>query len=246
VTRCPSDLRLESYLLDDELPGVGAHVDSCSVCHARLSEMRRIGDEFRAEVYPATVDRVVGAARRWRLFFRSLFYLAPIPVAAAAAAVLLVATPHEPPGDYRGIKGSPLAMTVFAQTMEGTRALSDGSAVSPEAALRFHVKVSAPCRLWVVSVDESAQVSRLYPPSGEGGASISAAGPLPGGAVLDGRPGPERIFAVCANDPLTFADIERAARKAASGGATAVRVARGLSGVPRTALQTTLLIEKKR
>jgi hypothetical protein len=137
-------------------------------------------------------------------------------------------------------------MTVYTATLDGARSLADGSSVPASASLRFQVSVTRPCRLWVVSVDEQAAVSRLYPPSGEGGAEIRAAGALPGGAVLDGEAGPERIFGVCAQEPLPFAELERAVHASASGGAEAVRGARSLSGIPHGAVQTTLLLEKVR
>jgi hypothetical protein len=63
--RCPSDLRLELYLAVPELRatrGVARHVTACASCLARLARMRRLGDEFHREVFPATFHRVVAAA----------------------------------------------------------------------------------------------------------------------------------------------------------------------------------------
>jgi hypothetical protein len=169
----------------------------------------------------------------------------PVPALAAALAFFVV-TPSGPPGTYVGAKGPPLTLMVYTQTLHGPRSLSDGSSVPASAGLRFKVNVAQPCRLWVVSVDEKAAVSRLYPPTGEGGAHVHLAGALPGGAVLDGQSGPERIFGVCAQQPVPFADVERAVRTSASGGAEAVRSARALQGIPHGAFQATLLIEKVR
>jgi len=242
---CPSDLKLEAHLLDEARSPIAPHLSSCESCRARLEEMRRVGDEFRREVYPATVDAVVAGARSRGPLARWMVYLAPVSVAAAAAAVLLLVQPRGPGEGYLGIKGSRLTLAVFARAADAARPVADGESVSPSAALRFQVRPTVPCRLWLVSVDAAGTISRLYPAAGEGGAQVAAAGPLPGGALLDGKPGPERIYAVCTPRPLAFADLERAVRTAAGAGAAAVREGRPLQGLPGDAAQATLLLEKR-
>jgi hypothetical protein len=241
---CPSELKLELFIAQGAPPQLAAHVGSCRSCQTRVEEMRRLGREFRCEIYPATVDAVVEAASRHRLL-RWLPFLLPAPVAAAAAAIILLAIPQGPPSDYVGLKGDALAIAVYAQGAEGSRALADGEGVPPRSALRFFVHPCRPCRLWLVSVDAIGQVSRLYPAQGEGGAEVSVDGTLPGGAVLDGLPGPERIYALCAQGPLPYADVERAVRVAAAGGEQGVRAARKLTGLPAGVDEATLLIEKR-
>ncbi len=245
MTHCPSDLRLEAHLLDESGSPIASHLSTCDRCRARLEEMRRLGEEFRREVYPATVEAVVEAARPRSPWRRWAVYLAPIPVAAVAAAVVLMVQPRGPGEDYLGTKGSGLMLAVFARAADAGRVVADGESVSPSAALRFQVHPATPCRLWLVSVDSAGTVSRLYPASGEGGAEVAGAGPLPGGALLDGKPGPERIYAVCTRYPMPFADLERAVRAAAGAGATAVRQGRPLQGLPGGAAQATLLLEKR-
>jgi hypothetical protein len=241
MSRCPSDLQLEEMLVAGEASAHTGHVASCEGCGARVDEMRRLGEEFRREVYPLTVDAVTNAVARPRRR-RWLLLLAPLPALGAAAIAFLVA-PRTPPPDYVGMKGGDLVLGVFAQTPGGAHALADGEQVPAGASLRFQVRSAGPCRLWLVSIDAAGQVSRLYPVSGE--AEVVAPGALPGGAVLDGRPGPERIFAVCSRRPLGFEDVERAARTAAGGGEEAVRATRLLSGLPAESLQATLLLEKR-
>jgi hypothetical protein len=245
MIRCPSDLKLEAHLLAEASSPLAPHVASCGSCRARLDEMRRLGDEFQREVYPATVDAVAGAAGRRRPFVGWMLYAAPVSIAAAAAAILLLVQPRSPGDDYLGTKGAKLAVTVYAQAGDAARPVADGEVIPATASLRFRVRLGAPCRLWLVSVDAAGQVSRLYPPAGDGGAEVTAAGPLPGGAVLDGKPGPERIYAICSPRPLTFADLERSARAAAGGGETAVRAARSLRALPAGSSQATLLLEKR-
>jgi len=242
MTRCPSDLELEAHLLDAGRPALAGHLEACGHCAGRLAEMVRQGEEFRREVFPVTVDAVVERSRRRRWLRRLGAVLAPVGVAAAAAVVLLV---RAPPVDYVGTKGATLALAVFVQTADGPRAARDGEPVPAGAAVRFQVRPAQACRLWIVSVDASGQVSRLYPASGEGAGEVDPGRPLPGGAILDGRAGPERIFAVCSTRPVTFDVVDRAAREAAAGGAPAVRAASRLAGLPREVLQASLLLEKR-
>jgi len=242
VTRgCPSDLRLEAHLLDARASGLTPHLEGCADCQARLHRMKAEGEDFRRFVFPATVDAVVEAALPAR---RANWFAAFVPAAAAAAAGFLIFLSPAPPSDYLGLKGDALGLTVFVGAPDGARAVADGASIPAASALRFQVRSAGPCRLWIVSVDAGGQVSRLYPPWGDEGAEAGSAGPLPGGAVLDGRPGPERIFAVCTPQPLRLQDLEAAGRVVASGGGDGVRRARQLDGLPAGALQASLLLEK--
>ena len=241
MTRCPSDLELERHLLADDATALAPHLAGCAGCAARLAEMRREGEEFRREVFPATVDAVVARTRPRRLVPR--WALAAAPLAAAAAAVLFLL--GRPPPDYVGAKGGEFSLAVFVHASDGARAAADGAVVPASAAVRFQVRPARPCRLWVVSVDAAGQVSRLFPASGDAPGRIAEPGALPGGAVLDGRAGPERIFAVCSPAPLALADVERAAREAAGGGEARVRAGARLAGLPADAAQATLLLEKR-
>jgi hypothetical protein len=242
MSRCPSDLGLEEHLLDPAVSPLAPHLASCARCQLRLDEMQRIGDEFGREVYPATVDAVVAAVRPRSRGPRWLLFVAPVP--ALAVVLFLVAT-RGPSVDYSGLKGSSLGLSVFTQVGASGRLVADGGTVPASAALRFQVRPPAASRLWLVSVDAVGQISRLFPAGGEGGAEVKAPGPLPGGAVLDGRPGPERIYAVCTRKPLPFADLERAARASAGASEATVRAAGLLKGLPAGAVQASLLLEKR-
>jgi hypothetical protein len=239
MTRCPCELELEVHLLGGGPAAVDLHVVGCGRCRSRLLEMQRLGDEFRREVFPATVEAVVvsGVRRRppgW------LFSAVPVS-ALLVAGILVVVLPRQP---YLGSKGGALGFAVFVQGPSGARMATDGEAVPAGAALRFTVRPARPCRLWVVSVDAAAQVSRLYPASGDEGERASP-GPLPGGALLDGQPGPERIYAICTVDPLALSAVETAVKKAVPGGDDSVRTASELEGLPAATLQETVLLEKQ-
>jgi hypothetical protein len=238
---CPSDLRLEAHLLEPLGSAVAPHVDGCSSCQARLHRMEADGEDFRRYVYPATVDAVLDAARPSR---RRNWFAALLSVTAATGTGILLLLRPVPPESYLGLKGDPLVLSVFVGTPEGARVVADGAQIPAASAIRFQVRTPAPCRLWIVSVDGAGQVSRLFPPWGDEGAEVTAPGPLPGGAVLDGRPGPERVFAVCATRPLGMKSLEAAGRLAASGGPGGVRLTRRLEGLPQGVLQASLLIEK--
>jgi hypothetical protein len=239
---CPSDLALERHFQDPARSACGPHLEACPSCRERVARMEAEAEEFRRLVYPRTVGAVEDAAEeaaRRRAPWRSWLWLGPVVAAAAVAALV-----WGPRSDYLGAKGFPF--TAWLADPAGTRPVLDGGEVPAAGALRFRVQPPSPCRLWIVSVDALGQVSRLYPAAGEGGAEVREAGVLPGGAVLDGQPGPERLFAVCAREPVSFARVEQAARAAAAGGAGAVRAGKVLRNLPRGADQATLLLEKRR
>jgi len=241
--RHPSELVLEKHLLTPSAE-VSAHAADCPLCTARLQRMAEEGETFRREVYPRAVVAVREAAspverpgRRW--------FLAAIPV-AAAAALLLVVRSGGPGPDYVGLKGGALGLSVFVGTAADTTAVVDGARVAPDAALRFSLRTTGTCRLWLASVDASGQVSQLYPPSGGAPATVAESGPLPGGAILDGQAGPERLYAVCTSRPLPWDLLVGRIHDAAQGGAAGVRQAGPLRDLPDDGAQATLLLEKTR
>jgi hypothetical protein len=242
TARCPSDLALERHLLDAAASPLLAHVEACAPCRERVARMQADGDDFRRFVFPATVEQVEEAAGRRRRWFPLV--LAPVGgiAAVAAALVVMLRPPAGPPPDYVGTMGGPITLSVFTPGAQGAHALLDGEAVPAASALRFKVKANG-CGLWILSVDATGAVTRLFPAEG-GPATPPPGGELPGGVVLDGIAGPERLYAVCADQPLPWTDVERAARAAAGGGADRVR-AGGPLDLPEHASQATLLLEKR-
>lgn len=241
---CPSDLALEAYLLEPERSKLSPHLDGCEGCRGRLARMRAEGDEFRQFVFPATVGAIEEAVKPRRS--RLAAWFAPVGALAALAAAALVVVriaPGGPPPGYTGLKGGGVGLGVYVNEPGGARLVEDGATVPASGALRFEVKPGAACRLWIVSVDAKGEVSRLYPPQGDATAPRHD-GPVPGGAVLDGQPGPERLFALCGRDATTWDEVRRAAA-AAAGGPDAVRHARALGAPLADAPQSTLLLEKR-
>jgi hypothetical protein len=242
ILPCPSELALERHLLEPEGSAVRHHVTSCARCTARLAEMRRQGEEFQRYVFPATIEAVEAAARpnRWRLV--RWLSLGPVAV-GAAVALLLVLRPAAPPDEYVGTKGG-LGLSVFVRDGAAVRAVRDGERVAADAALRFRVRTATDCRLWILSLDASGKVSRLYPAEGTGGAPVTGAAEIPGGAILDGQAGPERIFAVCTPTPSRWKDLAVRLKGAGSAGEALVRQPPGPSGLPAGTLVSSVLLEK--
>ncbi len=245
MTRCPSDLELEALLRSPQ--GGAGHVFGCPRCAERVAELRKLGEEFEREVFPATVEAVVAGARGPAARHRML-WMAPVAAVAAGVAALLLARPGGPPAGYVGPKGPALTLVAYQPAPGGARALADGQSVPAGAGLRFEVRPARACELWIVSADATGHVSRIYPPSGEDGVKVRAGGPVvvPGGAVLDGQGGPERFFAVCGcgDEPIHYQDVRRAAGTIGPGEAR-VRAVRALPQLPADALQATLLVEKR-
>jgi anti-sigma factor RsiW len=236
----PSELALEAHLLDPARSQVAGHLASCDRCRARIARMEKEGEDFRRFILPATLDAVVEKHARRRKPWLALAAL--VPAAAAAAALVIVIGVRRGPGeDYVGTKGA-LVLAPFVNRGGDVEPVSDGGQVPASAALRFRVSPSRRCSLWLVSVDESGQISRIYPASGETGAAVAQAGALPGGALLDGKPGLERFYAACTPDPLPFATLESAVKAASAAG---VRRGDPLPDLPRGSAQATVLVEKR-
>jgi hypothetical protein len=242
VNRHPSELALEAYLLDRETSSVAPHLGGCERCRARVARMEHEGEDFRRFVLPATLDAVLekNAPERRK---RWLWLLGIAPVAAVAALIVAIRPPEEPPPGYVGVKGG-MSLVAYLGGPGGAKAVLDGQAVKPSAAVRFSVAPQGRCQLWIVSVDESAQISRIYPAEGDGGAPVSKQGALPGGAVLDGRAGLERFYAVCSPGPLGY-DVLTKSVRASVRGKDDLRQGPALSGLPKGTRQTSLLVEKR-
>jgi hypothetical protein len=208
---CPDQVTLEKVS-----GGLGplpepSHLETCPDCRARLARMQAEDEEFRRFVFPRTLDAVLASQERWTL--RRWW---PALAAAALAGLAVVLVPAAPPQDYLGAKGAALGLWVYTRDGSGaTVQLADGAHVPASASLRFQVKPSRPCHLWLVSVDGAGQVSRLFPAVGEAPLVPAATQALPGGATLDGLGGPERVVALCTPSPLPLAQVEVAVREGA-------------------------------
>lgn len=234
---CPTDLELEQLLAgDSSTPSGEGHTSDCPHCAARLEWMRQAGQHFTAFVFPRTreeVARRLASPRGGWLFWLPAF----AAVGAVASALLLLI----PPPDYLGQKGSgaPVgALEVYVGEGGQGRRLSPGEVVHPGDGLRFVVQSKR--AVFILSIDSTGQVSRIYPPAGANPGP--AGGLLPGGAILDEVTGPERIFAIYPEGPLGFEELEAAARRAVVGGGP--ELVRRLERLPLAVPQESVLLEK--
>jgi hypothetical protein len=258
MTRCPSDLELErlaQYPAPRGTPDTSAasprstdpgepaasHLFSCARCAARLAELRRLGEEFEREVFPATVEAVVARDRRPR---SRAVWLVP---AAAAAVLVALAVRWVVRDDARAA-----ALDLLAWADADVAAIADGQRIPAGAGLRFEIRPPQACTLWMASADAAGNVKRIFPPKAltgtkglpvEAGRTVAVNAPAP----QEGNGGPERYFAVClcGDDSLEWKDVDRAARTIGAGGAK-VRGARTIPGLPGDTLQATLLVERER
>lgn len=241
MTACPDDTALEVFRLAPSAE-IRAHVSQCDACLRRLAQMERLEVDFKRFVFPRTIERLTtlqeNRGRRWMV-------LATLSVAMTIA--LVVATlyrPVQPDADYVGIKGRSLGLSVFALGNDGTPQLVvNNSRVSAAAKIRFSVKPSSPCWLWVFSLDNTGQMSRLFPIEGES-VRIQEETTLPGGAALDGMAGFERFVAVCAAQPISYATLAEIVQRQTVGDAQVVNDMSAVAGLPSTAMQESLLLEK--
>jgi hypothetical protein len=243
----PSELAMEAYLLDPQHSALSQHLGGCDACKARLARMEKVGEDFRRFVYPATLDRVLEANARAHRPWNAWLVAVPALAAAAAVAVIVVPRinqPEQPAPDYIGVKGG-LGLVVYTTGEKGATTIPDGGKVNPSAALRFKVRPidAKPCHLWLLSVDEAGQLSRIYPTEGDTGAQIAHPTPLPGGAVLDGKTGLERLYAICSLQPIAYAQVESAVRASVS--PESIRKRTFLTGLPKNAEQATVLLDKR-
>jgi hypothetical protein len=240
---CPSPVVLDQYLLTPSSVAAREHIESCESCRARLAQLRDQDERFVRFTLPETLDAVIDAAapKRWS---RRLVWLLPAVAAAAALLVVMVQRPAPAPG-YLALKGDALTMHLFVEAPKGARELSEGERVGADARVRATIQINRPCWLWLLSVDAAGQVSRLYPLDDDGGRRIGASGPIPGGAQLDGLAGPERLIAVCAPEPLSWAVLDASARRTfREASSHRVRSIRLLEGLPEGTLQASTLLEK--
>jgi len=239
AARCPSDLRLEEYLLDPESSGLASHVDSCETCRGRIARMNAEGEEFRQYVFPATVDAVVASATPRRPSWLGLL----LPVAATAAAALLLVVKPLAPEAVLASKGEVLRMQVLAAMPDGVQPVANGGLVPPGVPLQIQVESTVACRLKVMAADCEGNVTVLHPASGEESTLVTTSGPAVIQARLNGDEGPERVYAVCSREPLPLLALATNLKDQSTGDDDRVRRAGRISGLPPGTLQATLLVE---
>jgi hypothetical protein len=221
---------------DEERRALEAHAAACPGCRDELVEARAAGRRFTESVFPRTLPAVEARGRRraWRL----LFPIAPLALAAAAtAAVLLVRHPPVlPEVQYKGAA----ALQVFAHRGGESFPVRDGMALRAGDRIRFGVVPGDARFVLVGSVDGRGHAS-IYQPSTPVEAGKEPLLVLPDSIVLDDAPGPERIFAVFSEQRVENTQVADALTALGARGADAIR---GATRLPLPYTQASVLLEK--
>jgi predicted anti-sigma-YlaC factor YlaD len=250
-------LDLDRFALGDlaalERQRVEAHADRCARCGGRRAQHETRVAQFRTVVLPRTLARLDRRRRPWH----ARLWAAAIALPALAVLALVIA--HRFTGFVRGT-GAPAEigvkgdgqMQVFARRA-GARGLGDavivrvgnGDRLAPGDALRFVLYPSGLPYALIASVDGAGQVSVYFPYHGDQSAAVDGAlaVPVAGSIVLDGAPGPERLFAIFSERPIAARVVHDLLTPIAAGGAATIRAA---GRMPLTGTQqATLLFEKE-
>lgn len=150
--------------------------------------------------------------------------------ALAVVAVLRSAAPPAPA----------LGLSAWGGRPGAAQPLPDGATVRAGASLYLELEPGGACPLWVVAVDAAGQVRRIHPIV----AVPETHGTLDVQVQASTAPGPQRFFAVCApDDGLDYARVLAAAGAVAREGASGLRAARALAGLPDGTRQASILVE---
>jgi len=196
---------------------IHAHLAGCAECRGARDAAAALREHFTARVLP----RGLPARRppRWR------WLVAPALSAALAVALLVVLWPRAlpPAPNDLGIKGT-ASWQVFANRSGHTFAVHDGTELAAGDRIRFIVVPGGARYLLVASVDGRGAVTIYYPYEGSQSAPIDGERfELTGSIVLDAAPGPERIYALLSDEPITADAVRAPLRVVARGGAVAIR-----------------------
>jgi hypothetical protein len=235
------------------------HIIACRDCAARRFEHKERQEHFRRVVFPRTIAAL--GARRWQRPTGLWAFGLALPV---VTGLLFVAWGLDRGRQHAGTEPSPGAAAtigvkgdtlfqVFARRGRSARAadespvvrVADGTRLAPGDALRFVLYPTGLPYVLIASVDGAGQVNIYYPFHGDSSALVDgqSAVSVPGSIVLDGAPGPERLFVIYSDQPVQARAVRQVLERTAAGRAPAIRAAGRLpfSGT----VQTTLLFEKE-
>ena len=214
----PGALALRRLLAGEDVPEVKAHADACDVCKARLKEL---GDEQKRFEEAIPFERFAAGVERARRTPREVpASKSPVmQVVLSLAAMLLVAvgfgTMFDVGQSTNRIKGGDEVDMVVAGT--GGQRSASANPQAPEALARGErVRIgysSGHHYLAVLSIDESGQVTPLYP---ERGTSMPITpGPrawLPDSVEFTGS-GLERVVVLMTEDPVDMQVLAKEAKR---------------------------------
>ncbi len=126
-------------------------------------------------------------------------------------ALIPLARPFVSHGHHNRTKGS-VQLEMFIKDEAGVRKGDDGMRLREGDQIQFRYRAVGRRYLFVVSVDSRGAISPLYPDVTGKSIEVRPDGlhTLEGSVILDDAVGPERIFAVFSDAPVSYRSIERA------------------------------------
>jgi hypothetical protein len=198
-------------------PEVEHHLRACDSCRERVAALREERTRFlRERPASAFVSRVLERQPRTAWWTRPFWAFGVLPMAVAAALVLLLVRPGDsaPPVRLKGLAGLSLELLVSHEGA-AARAVAEDEPLGPGDVLRFRVTVPGEGHVFIANLDEAGHFTRYFPLAGARGAPLEGgAHLLPGGVVLDDARGEERITVFFSPEPLEERDVEAALRGA--------------------------------
>lgn len=212
----------------------------CAQCNLLVEEAAARAREFHAHVLPRTLPRLLSrlAARpthpcslRSRLRASLCPRLAG-PLAVAVAALLYLAWPLPPPASptvaVKGAAGFP--PHILLRRHGAVTIIDDGATLQPGDALAFSVPTGVARYALVVSIDGAQRINVYSPFAGEASALIPlgagvASVSLEPAIILDEVLGPERLWLLLSESPLSVASLRPTLERLAAAGPAAVRAA---------------------
>jgi hypothetical protein len=233
----------------EEQDWAAAHATTCPRCAELARTLEGYRRDFADQALPRTraavragVRRASGRPPRW------WGALVAAPVLALMLLVVVGRKPARPRGEPPeepaiAEKGGP-ALAIVARRGARVFPVRSGDPLQPGDQIRFVLKgVSYPYGM-IASVDGAGRANIYVPYEGARSISVNPGNEveIEGSIVLDGRLGPERVFALFSRDPLSSEAVRRALADIGSRGGEAIRKTTSL---PVTAdAQSSLLIQK--
>jgi hypothetical protein len=213
---------LRRYHFDELSPAERAQVEAAlgadTNARERLARMRASEATFLGKIDVAAESvAILEKLDRPAPSFASRFFAGRRLQLAAAFVVLIAMVPigraflTEPANRTKGS----VQLEMFVKDEAGVRKGENGMVLHQGDQIQFRYRAVGRRYLFVVSVDSRGVVSPLYPDSEASSIAVRPDGlhTLDGSVILDDAVGPERIFAVFSDEPVSYRSIAEALTK---------------------------------
>jgi hypothetical protein len=215
------DLLLMSALTGDRQHEAKSHLDGCSLCQKRWTELNEDKARFEQFVFPRTVAKLEARLAapslmdRLRAGWKMLVPAAGAIIAASLAAAIYVGGKDRTQTEddvYIGIKGG-ASLEVFAARPEVNApfTVKPGTVLHPKDKIRFVVNTAGSKYLLIASRDGAGAFTVYHPFGAQQSGQVEPGRiELPGSVELDDVVGNERLVAVFSDAPVS-AEADKAA-----------------------------------